>query len=178
MVESTARERNSEEEELVAEQAAGPCEASSVTAALEQNSSGDAKGDAGNDTEQESEVGQVDQTHEPDSDPAAGRLASSWAALACILLACLLAFSLWPVKYAAQHPASDQSGPRFVLDVNQATADELQALPEVGPSLARQIVAHRDAHGPFQDQQELLDVHGLGPRTLERLADMVAVGSD
>lgn len=65
---------------------------------------------------------------------------------------------------AAQLPDAD---PR--VDLNRATASDLEALPGIGPVLARRIVAHRDRHGPFQRLEDLLQVEGIGPRMLERL---------
>ena len=55
------------------------------------------------------------------------------------------------------------------LDLNTATASQLDALPGIGPVLAQRIVAHRLEHGPFRSVDELLSVHGIGPRLLERL---------
>ncbi len=55
------------------------------------------------------------------------------------------------------------------LDLNRADAGQLDALPGIGPVLARRIVEYRSAHGPFQRLDELLAVPGIGPRLLERL---------
>ncbi|MGH2399200.1 MAG: helix-hairpin-helix domain-containing protein [bacterium] len=65
---------------------------------------------------------------------------------------------------AAQPPDSD---PR--VDLNRAAARDLEALPGIGPVLARRIVAHRERHGPFLRLEDLLQVEGIGPRMLERL---------
>ena len=61
------------------------------------------------------------------------------------------------------------------IAVNRATADELQALPGVGPVLAERIVAHRDANGRFETAEDLLDVSGIGERTLATLRDLIVV---
>ncbi len=61
------------------------------------------------------------------------------------------------------------------INVNTATALELEALPGVGPALAARIVAHRQAHGPFRRPEDLLAVSGIGEKTLTRFADRVAV---
>ena len=55
------------------------------------------------------------------------------------------------------------------IDLNRATAEELTALPGVGPVLAEAIVAYRDEHGPFSRVDELLQVSGFGPGTLSAL---------
>jgi competence protein ComEA len=62
------------------------------------------------------------------------------------------------------------------LDVNRATAAELQRLPGVGPVLAQRIVEWRDTHGPFRTTAELERVPGIGPKMRERLAPLVRVG--
>lgn len=60
--------------------------------------------------------------------------------------------------------------PRLVsLDLNTATAAELDVLPGIGPVLAARIVDHRRRHGAFHAVEELLTVPGIGPRLLERL---------
>lgn len=61
------------------------------------------------------------------------------------------------------------------LDLNSATASELEELPGIGPGLARRIVAYRETHGPFRSVEELLNVPGIGPATLERIRELVTV---
>ena len=63
------------------------------------------------------------------------------------------------------------------VDLNLATAEELERLPQVGPAMAQRIVAYRSAHGPFQDIDALGQVPGIGPKLLERLREYVTVGS-
>jgi competence protein ComEA len=54
------------------------------------------------------------------------------------------------------------------LNVNTASARELELLPGVGPALAGRIVADRQANGAFGTVAELDRVKGVGPATLER----------
>ncbi|MGB9757785.1 MAG: ComEA family DNA-binding protein [Candidatus Bipolaricaulaceae bacterium] len=61
------------------------------------------------------------------------------------------------------------------LDLNRATAAELEKLPGIGPTLAARIVAWRETHGPFRTVEDLLAVPGIGPKTLENLRDKVTV---
>lgn len=65
------------------------------------------------------------------------------------------------------------SGPGGV-DLNRATAAELEALPGVGPVLAARIVAWREEHGPFTAVEDLLDVPGIGEAKLAELRGAVA----
>lgn len=61
------------------------------------------------------------------------------------------------------------------IDINRADATMLDRLPGVGPALAARIVAHRDANGPFASVDSLVDVPGIGPKTLERMRGMITV---
>lgn len=55
------------------------------------------------------------------------------------------------------------------LEINRATAAELELLPGVGPSLARRLVDARARAGGFRDERDLLRVRGLGPKSLQKL---------
>ncbi len=63
--------------------------------------------------------------------------------------------------------------PRAPLDVNRATAAELERLPGIGPVRAAAIVADRDARGPYRDVRALTRVRGIGPGTVARLSALV-----
>jgi competence protein ComEA len=58
---------------------------------------------------------------------------------------------------------------QFLVDINTADWPELAALPGIGETLAKRIVAVRQNRGPFADHNALNDVPGIGPRTLERM---------
>jgi competence protein ComEA len=72
-------------------------------------------------------------------------------------------------------PPADPSGsiPTGPIDVNAATADELESLPGVGPSTATAIVTERERNGPFLDVDDLDRVPGIGPAKLEALRGLV-----
>ena len=55
------------------------------------------------------------------------------------------------------------------LNINQATIEELDALPGVGPVLAERIVLYRITHGQFYDIGELREVEGIGDQLLQDL---------
>jgi competence protein ComEA len=77
---------------------------------------------------------------------------------------------------AGAEPASTGTAPPTgPIDVNIATAADLDALPGVGPSTAAAIVAYRDQHGPFQTVDEIGEVRGIGPAKLEAIRGMVTV---
>lgn len=63
------------------------------------------------------------------------------------------------------------------VELNTASAPLLSRVSGIGPSLAKKIVAHRDAHGAFKNRKALLDVSGIGPRTFEQAAGFLRVRS-
>ncbi len=69
--------------------------------------------------------------------------------------------------------AAASAGP---IDVNVATAEQLESLPGIGPALAAAVVRHRDGQGPFGQVDDLLAVPGIGPAKLDGLRDLVVVG--
>lgn len=72
--------------------------------------------------------------------------------------------------------AGEAGGPGGALiDLNQATAAELEELPKVGPVLAQRIIEHRDQVGGFRSVEELDDVSGIGPAMMAAIAPLVAV---
>ncbi|GIV00630.1 MAG: hypothetical protein KatS3mg014_2245 [Actinomycetota bacterium] len=72
-------------------------------------------------------------------------------------------------------PAAGGSGGTALVNVNTATADELETLPGIGEVLAQRIVDHRTEHGPFASVDDLLDVSGIGEAILEDIRDLVTV---
>lgn len=90
------------------------------------------------------------------------------AAVVLTLLAVFLAIAPAPAQ-----PATD---PALRVDLNAATAHELQLLPGVGPTLARRIVADRHERGPYASVEDLQRVRGVGERTVHNLRSHATVG--
>lgn len=65
-----------------------------------------------------------------------------------------------------------------LIDLNSATAEELQTLHGIGEALAGRIIAYREEHGPFQDTYEIMDVSGIGYGTFEQIRDKICVKTD
>jgi len=61
------------------------------------------------------------------------------------------------------------------VNVNSASAVELEALPGIGEVIAQEILDYRAANGPFGSVDDLLDVSGIGEVTLENIRDLVTV---
>lgn len=64
----------------------------------------------------------------------------------------------------------------FQLNINTATAEELQDVPGIGPALAQRIVTYREEHGIFDTVNELLNVSGIGEKKLSAMMDHITVG--
>jgi competence protein ComEA len=62
-----------------------------------------------------------------------------------------------------------------LININTASAVELEALSGIGEVLAATIVEYRTQNGPFAAVDDLLDVSGIGPATLEEIRDQVTV---
>jgi len=62
------------------------------------------------------------------------------------------------------------------VDINKATADDLQKLPGIGPGLAKQIVAYREKHGPFRRVEDLMAIKGIGFKKWKEIRPYVRVG--
>jgi competence protein ComEA len=61
------------------------------------------------------------------------------------------------------------------IDVNTATAAQLELLPGIGPSRAAAIIESRNTMGPFRTVEDLARVHGIGPTTVEGVRPYVRV---
>lgn len=63
------------------------------------------------------------------------------------------------------------------LDVNSASAEDLEALPGIGPVLAGRISGYRISNGPFKDVESLSEVRGVGPALLEGISGLITVSA-
>lgn len=61
------------------------------------------------------------------------------------------------------------------IDLNHATAEQLQTLPGIGEVLSARIVAYREAHGGFTSITELLEVPGIGEKTFAKIQNQIEV---
>ena len=85
-----------------------------------------------------------------------------------VALACAAADGVWRDAVARAEEAR--------VDLNAASAAELEALPGVGPSKARAIIAHREV-APFKTAEELVEVKGIGEKLYAQLKDRVTVSA-
>lgn len=62
-----------------------------------------------------------------------------------------------------------------LVNINTATAAELDTLPGIGPSLAGKIVTYRETNGPFQTLEEIMNVSGIGQSTFDEIKNLITL---
>lgn len=101
------------------------------------------------------------------------------AFLAAVIVLTSRAGQTEPVGYSieTERAASEEVAPvRVLVDVNTATAEELDTLTGIGPSLAQAILDYRAEHGDFTSAEELLGVKGIGEAKLAGFIDEITIG--
>ena len=71
-------------------------------------------------------------------------------------------------------PSPTRNAPRIV-NINEADLDELTTLPRIGETTAQRIIDYREANGPFETVEDLVNVEGIGEGTLDNLRDLITV---
>ena len=65
--------------------------------------------------------------------------------------------------------------PSSLVNINSASADQLDTLPGIGPSYAQRIVDYREQHGDFKSIDDLDNVSGIGVSTIAKLKDLITI---
>ena len=69
-------------------------------------------------------------------------------------------------------PGSEQPG-SGKININTATAAQLESLPGIGPSIAQRIIDYREQNGAFEDTIDITKVSGIGPSTFQKIKDRI-----
>lgn len=63
----------------------------------------------------------------------------------------------------------------ILVDINTATLEQLDTLPQIGPITAQAIIDYRNTNGPFARIDDIVDVTGIGQATFDRIKDLIMV---
>jgi len=72
----------------------------------------------------------------------------------------------------AETSSSETSG---MININTASASELDSLPGIGSTYAQRIIDYREANGGFSSIEEIENVKGIGPATFEKMKDQITI---
>jgi comEA protein len=93
------------------------------------------------------------------------------------LLACLAASPFAQQTEPSSRPDSRPAKPATIVNLNTASATELEALPGIGAKVAARIVEYRTKKGPFRKIEELMNVQGIGEKSFLKLRAQLSVGA-
>ena len=82
---------------------------------------------------------------------------------------------LLPVKYPSdfsRNPVTISQAPQPV-DINKASRKELMSIPGIGQVIAERIIRYRNEAGPFHHAEELLNIRGIGPKSLAAIREYI-----
>ena len=117
-----------------------------------------------------------------------------WKAVTFLVILILVGSGFWGVRRFApavflgkpdliaipneERPQNQTTEPRTpstpeLLNINTASAEELQTLPNIGAQMAQRILNYRERHGKFTSVETLQNVKGIGAKTLEKLSPFV-----
>ena len=112
-----------------------------------------------------------------------GRQLRILIAIAAVFCAVIIGFNLFFVKEPAETilvtDADGQgSSEQGKIDLNTATAEELQQLEHIGETMAERIIAYREANGGFSSVEELMNINGIGETVFEEIRGRIEVKAD
>lgn len=102
-----------------------------------------------------------------------------WLILCLVVLVVIAAVTFPPLSQPSYSPVA-QATPFFasapdVISINTAPVEELMLLPGIGEARARDIVAWRESNGAFTSVEQLLEISGIGDKTLENIREYISL---
>ena len=90
----------------------------------------------------------------------------------------VLAFGLTAaiVVFSLASAYAQSAAPKAKVNINTASASELETLPGVGPKVAQKIIDFRTKNGNFKKVEEIMKLQGIGEKIFENIRDLITVG--
>ena len=80
------------------------------------------------------------------------------------------------VRVSTQEVVQTQEDGPLMIDINTATSEELEMLPNIGPQIASDIIAYRRRHGAFSSIEQIMEVDGIGDKRFAAIREMITIG--
>ncbi|MPY88132.1 MAG: hypothetical protein GEU99_09435 [Luteitalea sp.] len=90
-------------------------------------------------------------------------------------LTLLMSTPVLNAQASREKQATQPSKDTPAVNLNRASAQQLQELPGIGPSTAARIIEYREKNGPFKKVEDLMHIRGIGEKTFLRLKPLVTV---
>ena len=96
--------------------------------------------------------------------------------LSALVVSAVLGAHIQAQADGGRKPAAPVAKPTVTVNINTATATELEQLPGIGAKTAARIVDYRQKKGPFKKIEELMNVQGIGEKSFLKLRPQLTVG--
>jgi competence protein ComEA len=98
---------------------------------------------------------------------------------ASVLVILLVLAQAWLGAQQKAQPAraDGAAAPAATINLNTATADQLDSLPGIGPKVAARIIEYRTKNGPFKKIEDLMNVRGVGEKNFLKIKNRLTVGT-
>jgi len=92
-----------------------------------------------------------------------------------VLAALIVGAQTWLAAQKAQPAKGDSPAAPALINLNTATAEQLESLPGIGPKVAARIIEYRQKNGPFKKIEDLMNVRGIGEKVFLRMKNRITV---
>jgi competence protein ComEA len=82
------------------------------------------------------------------------------------------------VVFSLASAYAQSAAPKAKVNINTASASELETLPRIGPKIAQRIIDFRSKNGNFKKVEEIMKVQGIGEKVFENIRDLITVGGE
>ena len=82
------------------------------------------------------------------------------------------------VVFSLASAYAQSAAPKAKVNINTASASELEMLPTDGPKVAQRIIDFRTKNGNFKKVEEIMKVQGIGEKVFENIRDLITVGGE